>query len=224
MDLRTELGQPRLKAQPSQTRDLPKVTNDSPSNPLPAISEAPAPIPGNPGIWVGIFCILAEFLLLFCVYFITRAHHLNDFAIGPDRLATSAGVAITLCLLTSGYAMVKAVHAIRLDQVSQALHWVLLAILLGGGYPLIKFFEIQRNLALGLDENASAFYLAYYYLTLNHLVHVFWGLLGLVWVAARTAMKAYSKDNHAGLEAAALYWHTTDIIWLVIFPFFYVLR
>ncbi|MDQ1363701.1 MAG: cytochrome c oxidase subunit, partial [Pseudomonadota bacterium] len=30
--------------------------------------------------------------------------------------------------------------------------------------------------------------------------------------------------NYSGLEAAAMYWHTTDILWLVIFPLFYVLR
>ena len=28
----------------------------------------------------------------------------------------------------------------------------------------------------------------------------------------------------AGLEAAAVYWHTTDVIWLILFPFFYVWR
>ena len=31
-------------------------------------------------------------------------------------------------------------------------------------------------------------------------------------------------EDYSGLEAAAVYWHTTDVIWLVIFPFFYVLR
>lgn len=28
--------------------------------------------PGNKGIWVGIFCVLVEFLPLFLVYFIAR--------------------------------------------------------------------------------------------------------------------------------------------------------
>ncbi|MCW8889993.1 MAG: cytochrome c oxidase subunit 3, partial [Sedimenticola sp.] len=30
--------------------------------------------------------------------------------------------------------------------------------------------------------------------------------------------------DYSGLEAAAVYWHTTDVIWLAIFPFFYILR
>ncbi|MCU7859546.1 MAG: cytochrome c oxidase subunit 3, partial [Candidatus Thiodiazotropha sp. (ex Lucinoma kastoroae)] len=63
-----------------------------------------------------------------------------------------------------------------------------------------------------------------YYLTLTHLVHVSWGLMGLIWIALRTGVGAYSSKNYSGLEAAALYWHTTDVIWLVIFSFFYILR
>ncbi len=181
-------------------------------------------IPGNKGIWVGIFCVLVEFLLLFGVYFIAKAHRPEAFESGPDKLATVAGVSITLLLLTSGYAMVKAVQAIRIDRRASALRWVLFAMLLGVGYPLIKFFEIRWNIAHGIDGQAGIFYIVYYYLTLNHLVHVFWGLLGLGWVAARTGMGAYSSRDYGGLEAAAVYWHTTDVIWLVIFPFFYVLR
>lgn len=181
-------------------------------------------VPGNSGIWVGIFCVLVEFLLLFGVYFIAKAHHREAFLSGPDKLATIAGVTITLLLLTSGYAMVKAVAAIRLDQRRVSLGWVILAIALGCGYPIIKYFEIRWNVANGIDGEAGIFYTTYYYLTLNHLVHVSWGLLGLMWVAVRTWLGMYSPEDYSGMEAAAVYWHTTDIIWLVIFPFFYVLR
>ena len=34
----------------------------------------------------------------------------------------------------------------------------------------------------------------------------------------------YSADDHEGLEAATLYWHATDLAWIVIFPLLYVLR
>ncbi len=181
-------------------------------------------VPGNTGIWVGIFCVLVEFLLLFGVYFIAKAHHREAFLTGPDKLATVAGVAITVFLLTSGYCMVKAVESIRRDARWLAARWVVLAIVLGLGYPIVKFFEIRWNVAHDINGQAGIFYTTYYYLTLNHLVHVSWGLLGLGWVAARTMMGMYSAKDYSGLEAAAVYWHTTDVIWLVIFPFFYVLR
>lgn len=181
-------------------------------------------IPGNMGIWVGIFCVLVEFLLLFIVYFIAKAHHPEAFLTGPDKLVTLAGTVITLFLLTSGYCMVKAVNAIRCDEQKASLRWILAAIPLGFGYPIVKYFEIRWNIANGIDGEAGIFYTVYYYLTLNHLVHVSWGLLGLIWIAVRTWLGVYSSQDYSGLEAAALYWHTTDIIWLVIFPFFYILR
>lgn len=196
----------------------------------PAQAATPAPelvgetVPGNRGIWVGIFCVLVEFLLLFCVYFIAKAHHPFAFEKGPERLATVAGVGITVLLLTSGYCVVKAVETIRADRRRTTFSWLVAAILLGLGYPIIKFFEIHWNVAHGIDGAAGIFYTVYYYLTLNHLVHVSWGLLGLGWVAVRALFGVYSAHDHSGLEAAAMYWHTTDVLWLIIFPFFYVLR
>lgn len=181
-------------------------------------------MPGNTAIWVGIFCVLVEFFLLFNVYFIAKAHNADAFLTGPDKLATIAGTTITLLLLTSGYCMVKAIEAIRSDQGDASFLWILVAIILGFGYPVVKYFEIRWNIAHGVDTKAGIFYGVYYYLTLTHLVHVGWGLIGLTWVAFRTRMKIYSSKEYSGLEAAAMYWHTTDIIWLVIFPLFYILR
>lgn len=188
------------------------------------VMEARNRIPGNRGIWVGIFCVLVEFTLLFSVYFIAKAHNPEDFRLGPDRLATTAGVAITLFLLSSGYCMVKAVESMSHDQRQRAALWVLAAILLGSGYPVIKYFEISQYVGQGIVGQAGVFYGVYYYLTLNHLVHVGWGLMGLMWVGVRTALGGYSAGEYGGLEAAAMYWHTTDTIWLAIFPLFYVLR
>lgn len=181
-------------------------------------------MPGNAGIWVGIFCVLVEFLMLFSAYFIARVHNPEAFLNGPDKLVTIAGTTITLFLLSSGYCMVKAVSAIRSDQSKIALHWVILAIILGFAYPVVKYYELNWYIQHGVNVDGGVFFAAYYYLTLNHLVHVSWGLMGLFFVAFRTGTGAYSSKSYSGLEAAALYWHTTDILWIVLFSFFYILR
>ena len=181
-------------------------------------------IPGNKAIWVGIYCELSEFALMFVVYFIARAHHPDAFRDGPAQLSTLAGVANTLIMLTSSYFVARAVVAMRADRVRACLQWLALALFTGIGYPLVKFFEVRWNLAHGVAGDGNVFQMAYYYLTFNHLVHVFWGLLGVLFVMARTAMGAYSAKNYKGLEAFACYWHTTDLIWLMIFPLFYVLH
>ena len=126
-------------------------------------------------------------------------------------------------MLTSSFLVARAVLAIRADHADRALRWLAAAFLTGLGYPLMKVLEVRWNLARGLDGSGDVFQLAYYYLTFNHLVHVSWGLLGLAWVMARTATGGYSVGDHRGLIAFASYWHATDLIWLMIFPLFYIL-
>lgn len=187
----------------------------------------PAPagwrIPGNKGIWAGITCELIEFLVLFVVYFVARAHFPEAFQQGSQRLSPLAGSAITLIMLSSSACIAAAVVSIRAGRRQASLRWLLLGAVLALGYPLTKWLEFRWNLAHGIDGDAGIFFTVYYYLTINHLVHACWGLLGIGWVVARHLSGAYTADDYSGLEALACYWHATDIIWLTIFPFFYVL-
>ena len=180
-------------------------------------------IPGNRGIWVGIGCVFVEFAVLFTVYFIARAHFPAEFREGAALLSRWAGLLITLFMVSSSFCLAAAVVTMRTGRDRQSLRWLMLALLLALGYPATKYLEIDWNLAHGIDAQAGVFVGAYYYLTLNHLVHASWGILGMLWVFARQLGGAYSADDYGGLEALASYWHATDIIWLVIFPFFYVL-
>ena len=202
---------------------IPSATMNDGAVAAPALATRDSGIPGNRAIWVGIFAEMTEFALMFFVYFIARAHHPGAFHQGPAKLWTLAGVINTLIMLTSSFLVAGAVHAVRADRQRPALIWLGLALVTGLGYPLMKALEFRWNLAQGLTGQGDVFQLAYYYLTFNHLVHVSWGLLGMAWVLARLATGAYTADNHRGLIAFASYWHATDLIWLMIFPLFYVL-
>ncbi len=188
-----------------------------------AITPAAPRIPGNKGIWVGITCEFVEFLVLFAVYFIARAHFPEAFHEGAQHLSTLAGGAITLLMVSSSYCLAVALEAIRHNRQRLARFWLIAALAIALGYPVAKVLEIQWNLAHGIGGDSGIFYTVYYYLTFNHLVHASWGILGMLWGLARLAFGGYNADDHAGLEALACYWHATDIIWLVIFPLFYVL-
>ena len=193
----------------------------------PPITASPAPptrrIPGNKGIWVGITCEFVEFLVLFAVYFISRAHFPDAFHQGAQRLSVLAGTIITLLMISSSYCIAGAVNAIRGNRQRAALAWLIVGLIIALGYPVAKVLEIQWNLAHGIDGEAGIFFTVYYYLTFNHLVHACWGILGIFWVLARLIYNSYNAEDYSGLEALASYWHATDIIWLVIYPLFYVL-
>lgn len=187
-------------------------------------SDRPARIPGNRGIWVGIFCELTEFALMFIVYGLFRFYHPEDFRNGPALLNTTAGVANTLLLLTSGYCAVRASLAMRRGRSRSCMGWLGLTLLGGIGFLVVKFFEIRWNMDHGVTTTGNSFVTMYYYMTVNHVVHVAWGCLGLLWALAQTAFGAYTATEHEGLEAATLYWHATDLAWIVIFPLAYVVH
>ena len=180
--------------------------------------------PGNKAIWVGIFAELTEFSLMFLVYFFARINHPQTFHQGPQKLSLAAGAINTLIMLTSSYFVARAVLAMRRNTVQTTLRWLIAAFITGLGYPLVKTLELRWNLSHGLDGDGDVFQMTYYYLTFNHLVHVSWGLLGLIWIMLRTGFGGYTAEDHRGLIAFASYWHATDLIWLMIFPVFYLWR
>lgn len=180
-------------------------------------------IPGNKGIWVGITCVFVEFAVLFTVYFVARAHFPDAFAAGHTQLSLIAGAAITMLLLTSSLFIALSVNAIRNGNRRTSIAWLIGGLLLALGYPLVKYLEFRWNLAHGIRGDSGIFFTVYYYLTLTHLVHGFWGILGILWVLARNIVGAYDASEYSGLEALASYWHVTDMIWLIIFSLCYVL-
>lgn len=183
-----------------------------------------SPVPGNRAIWVGIYSELSEFALMFLAYAYFRLAHPEDFRDGPLLLNTGAGIANTALMLSSSYFAMRGLLAIRENDRGACLRWLGLTLLAALGYLGVKLYEYQWNQAHGVTGMGNSFIAMYYYMTLNHVVHVSWSCLGLLWVMARTAAGGYSAADHEGVEAMALYWHATDLAWIVIFPLAYVLR
>jgi cytochrome c oxidase subunit 3 len=56
-----------------------------------------------------------------------------------------------------------------------------------------------------------------------HAFHVLTGvlLLFLVWNKGRKGL--YSEENHWGVEAATIYWHFVDVVWIFFYPALYLI-
>lgn len=181
-------------------------------------------IPGSLAIWFAILAEMSEFAIMFIVYFIAKVHNPELFYQGPTKLNTPAGTANTIIMLTSSFFVVRAVIAVRNNQLKESTRWLWGAVICGVLYLIIKYFEYQWNTAQGLDTETNIFYGVYYYVTFNHFLHVGWGSAGLVWVIYRIKTGIYSKDEHEGLINMAVYWHMIDLAWITIFPLLYVIR
>ena len=78
------------------------------------------------------------------------------------------------------------------------------------------------HLEFGLTTNlfASTFYV----LTGFHGLHVAAGLLFILAVLWRSLKPGhYSAQHHFGVEAAEIYWHFVDGVWIVLFILLYLL-
>ncbi len=175
-------------------------------------------------MWAGILCEMTEFAVLFAVYFVARYFFPQEFRAGPGQLSLLAGTLNTVWMITGSYFVVNAVIAIRENRAAASVVFLYLVFISAAAYMLTKYLEYKWNIANGVTVKNSAFFTVYYYLTLTHVVHVFWGMLGLVWIIFRTHGGAYSATYHEGMESFASYWHATDTVWLIIFPLLYLLR
>lgn len=178
-------------------------------------------LPGYRAMWVGISLEFIEFAVFFGVYFTSRWFHPQEFQSGATRLWTLGGVLITMIMVTSGYLLTRMVHSMREGRRQAAARWLAGALAIGLAYPVVKVLEWQWNLSQGLTAGSGIFVVVYYYLTINHFVHSSWGLLGMAWGLARLKMGAYTAADCRGLESLAIYWHATDLVWLLIFSLFY---
>jgi cytochrome c oxidase subunit 3 len=56
-----------------------------------------------------------------------------------------------------------------------------------------------------------------------HALHVIIGMVIIGVMTAFTIRGTITNENYVKLEAAGLYWHLVDIIWIFLFPLFYLI-
>lgn len=63
----------------------------------------------------------------------------------------------------------------------------------------------------------------FYMMTGMHAFHVLTGLifLGVIWFNGRKGL--YSAEKHWAVEAAAVYWHFVDVVWIFFYPALYLI-
>jgi len=180
--------------------------------------------PGDLAIWVFILAELLAFGVLFAIYGVARMKHLELFDQMQLTLDRNAGAANTVLLITSSWCVARAVAAIKRDQVASSANWMVVAIVAGLGFLVVKGFEYHAKFDQGISLDTNLFYMFYISLTFFHFMHVLLGLVILIFVWRKTQKGGYSSADHHGMETGASYWHMVDLVWIVLFPLVYVMR
>ena len=128
----------------------------------------------------------------------------------------------TVLLLVSSATFHRAGQAIRQDDHGRCRRWLLITAGLGLAFLVSQMVE-YFTLPFGLTDNlyASTFFAA----TGFHGLHVTLGALMIliVWWQARQPQGRVTSADHFPLEAAELYWHFVDGIWVILFVILYLL-
>jgi cytochrome c oxidase subunit I+III len=102
-------------------------------------------------------------------------------------------------------------------------NYLIITLMLGSLFIVLKLIEWSHLVAEGFDigtQAGSIFFIA----TGAHGLHVFIGLLVMLFLIFKADTVGYSKenDNWMGIEYFGLYWHFVDLAWVAIFPAFYL--
>ena len=144
---------------------------------------------------------------------------------GPFQTVPAFGVPFvnTLILLSSGFTVTMAHHALKKDHRGKLVTWLIATVLLGFVFVLLQAEEYkvayeQFGLTLGSGIYGSTFFM----LTGFHGLHVTLGAIMLTVITIRCIRGHFKPEHHFGFEAVAWYWHFVDVVWLGLFIFVYV--
>jgi len=185
------------------------------------------------GMWLFLFTELILFGGLFLLYSVYLAKFPHKFATGGRQLNVVLGTANTMILLTSSLFAAMAVTSIQRDERRRAMLLLAGTIVCALGFMVIKYFEWSTKIHHGiypdsphlasLPPGEPVFFSLYYMTTGIHGLHVLIGAGLLGWIAAKVRNNKVNKDDYVLLENGALYWHLVDLIWIFIFPLYYLI-
>lgn len=184
------------------------------------------------GMWLFLFTEVLLFgglFLLFAAYF---SRYPQDFHIGGQVLSRVYGTVNTIVLITSSLLVALAVGAVQRGNIAGARRLLLGTVVLALVFLCIKYIEWSTKIHHGIYPNGPeynvlplgqmTFFNLYYLMTGLHALHVIIGGVLIMWVWARMGMGLVTRERHIMAENVGLYWHLVDLVWIYLFPLFYL--
>jgi cytochrome c oxidase subunit 3 len=132
--------------------------------------------------------------------------------------------------------MALAVEAARIGNKAWLLIFFTVTWTLGMAFLAIEGYEYYSKFIdhlipgtsfhfAGTDPGASElFFCLYFTMTGIHMFHMFVGLVLITWFAAWTAFSRHALTKRNCFEVLGLYWAFVDIVWLFLYPLFYLVN
>lgn len=190
--------------------------------------DTPHPVTGVTNSKLAIWLFLASEVMLFgglfSAYILLRVGS-PSWPHGAELLNVPLATVNTMVLITSSVTMVMAWASLMLKSLTKFRIYMSTTILLSLVFLVIKFFEYSAKFEHHHFPSTDNFYGIYFTLTGLHGLHIIGGIfvnLYLLIVAGRVYKEAPKKFT-GRVEAAGLYWHFVDLVWIFLFPALYLL-
>jgi cytochrome c oxidase subunit III len=186
------------------------------------------------GIWIFLASEVLLFAGLFALYGGYRLTHPQAFAAAIRDNTRALGSVNTLVLLTSSLTAALGVHAVKHGRRRSAMGALLATVSLALAFLAIKITEYAIHYQRGawpgrassafegpLERGEQNFWNLYFLVTGVHAVHVVVGSLVLLYLVS-AIWRGSLRNPPIAVEAGVLYWHLVDLIWIFVWPLFYL--
>jgi cytochrome c oxidase subunit 3 len=185
------------------------------------------------GMWLFLFTEMLLFGGLFIVYSVYRYRNPVSFHLAAHDLSVVIGTINTIILLVSSTTIAMSITAIQKKNKNLALLLLGMTILLGLAFLVNKYFEWGEHIKEHIYPGSSIlalrghgdvlFYGLYFFMTGLHALHIIIGLVFIMVITASILRDKINSENYVLLENSGLYWHLVDLIWIFLFPLFYLI-
>ena len=187
------------------------------------------------GMWLFIFTELLLFGGLFIVYSVYRFMNPDAFHLAAEELNTTIGAINTVILLVSSMTIAISTSTLQMKKKGVTLLLLSITVLLGLVFLVNKYFEWGAKFGHGIwpgsehmkttmSQGEILFFGLYYVMTGLHALHIIIGLIIIFFAIHRVNKGTVNENRAALLENAGLYWHLVDLIWIFLFPLFYLIH
>jgi cytochrome c oxidase subunit 3 len=191
------------------------------------------------GMWLFLVTEVLLFGGLFVGFGMMQARYPQEFIEAHEHLQRPLGALNTVVLLISSWTMVMAVNSARASKKEATVRFLILTILCACIFLGVKYFEYSHKFEEGLlpakyywhkgdaiagSRGYATFFSFYFMMTGLHGIHILVGILLLGWIAARASKGEFNKAYYTPVDLVGLYWHLVDMIWIYLFPLYYLIK
>ncbi len=187
------------------------------------------------GMWLFIFTELLLFGALFVVYAVYRYMNPDAFHLAGEELNRVIGTVNTVILLISSMTIAMATTALQKGQRNVAIGLVSVTFVIGLAFLVNKYFEWGVKFSHGIwpgsehmmnemSHGEVLFFGLYFVMTGLHALHIIIGMAIMVFAVRGLVRGKVHPDRPSLLDNCGLYWHLVDLIWIFLFPLFYLIH